>query len=206
MVLYAPAQNVQPGFDLSNYGVKVDADKRLIVVLATLEMAQTTDETGKTVKVINTPLSEKGEKFRQTLLQDNANLNEDLRRRISTFVLQYKKRRSNATDAEIVAPFISMAYTLTPPPEMADPVIVNELPGDLLDVLDFAPLAREFYRRSTIAAKLDDYLKTYRMYEPLWRSLTKEASWKIRRGNYERVFDQAKARVRSWERGQTTRQ
>ena len=52
----------------------------------------------------------------------------------------------------------------------------------------------------------DDYLKTYRMYEPLWRSLTKEASWKIRRGNYERVFDQAKARVRAWERGQLTRQ
>jgi len=55
-----------------------------------------------------------------------------------------------------------MAYALTPPPEMADPVIVNELPGALLDVLDFAPLAREFYRRSTIAAKLDDYIKAYR--------------------------------------------
>jgi len=160
--LYAPAQNVQPGFDLSNYGVKVDADKRLIVVLAALEMAQTTDESGKTVKLINTHLSEKGEQFRKTLLQDNANLNDDLRRRISTFVSQYKKRRPNATDAEIVAPFISMAYTLTPPPEMADPVIVNELPGELLDVLDFAPLAREFYRRSTIAAKIDDYIKLYR--------------------------------------------
>jgi hypothetical protein len=142
--------------------VKVDADKRLIVVLAALEMAQTTDESGKTVKLINTHLSEKGEQFRKTLLQDNANLNDDLRRRISTFVSQYKKRRPNATDAEIVAPFISMAYTLTPPPEMADPVIVNELPGELLDVLDFAPLAREFYRRSTIAAKIDDYIKLYR--------------------------------------------
>ena len=162
MALYAPAQNVQPGFDLSNYGVKVDADKRLIVVLAALEMAQTADEAGKTVKLINTPLSAKGEQFRKTLLQDNASLNEDLRRRISTFVLQYKKRRPNATDAEIVSPFISMAYALTPPPEMADPVIVNELPGALLDVLDFAPLAREFYRRSTIAAKLDDYIKAYR--------------------------------------------
>jgi len=52
----------------------------------------------------------------------------------------------------------------------------------------------------------DDYLKTYRIYEPLWRALTKEASWKTRRGNYERVFDQAKARVRAWERGQLTRQ
>ena len=156
------AQNVQPGFDLSNYGVKIDADKRLIVVLATLEMAQTTNEAGATVKLINTPLSEKGMKFREQLLQDNATLNDDLRHRISSFVLQYKKRRPNATDAEIVAPFISMAYTLTPPPGLADPVITNDLPGSLLDVLDFAPLAREFYRRSTISAKLDDYTKAYR--------------------------------------------
>jgi hypothetical protein len=179
MALYAPAQNVQSGFDLSNYGVKVDADKRLIVVLAALEMAQTADEAGKTVKLINTPLSAKGEQFRKTLLQDNASLNEDLRRRISTFVLQYKKRRPDATDAEIVSPFISMAYALTPPPEMADPVIVNELPGALLDVLDFAPLAREFYRRSTIAAKLDDYIKAYRA----------EADGVLRQSSREMVSD-----------------
>jgi tetratricopeptide (TPR) repeat protein len=156
--LCVPAQNVQPGFDLSNYGVTIDADKRLIVVLSTLEMAQTTDG----AKLINTPLSEKGSKFREMLLQDNAALNDDLRRRISAFVIQYKKRRPDATDAEIIAPFISMAYTLTPPPELADPVITNDLPGSLLDVLDFAPLAREFYRRSTIAAKLDEYVKAYR--------------------------------------------
>jgi hypothetical protein len=31
----------------------------------------------------------------------------------------------------------------------------------LLDVLDFAPLVREFYRRSGIAAKLDQYVKDY---------------------------------------------
>ena len=54
-----------------------------------------------------------------------------------------------------------MAFTLGPLPEMADPVITSDLPGDLLDVLDFAPLAREFYRRSGISAKLDDYAKMY---------------------------------------------
>ena len=37
-------QNVQPGFDLSNYGVRIDADKRLIVVLAALEMAEAKTE------------------------------------------------------------------------------------------------------------------------------------------------------------------
>ena len=79
----AAGQAVQPGFDLSNYGVQISADKRLIVVLATLEMAETKNEAGKTEKLINTPLSANGAKFRARLLEDNAALNEDLRRRIS---------------------------------------------------------------------------------------------------------------------------
>ena len=155
-------QNVPSGFDLSNYGVRIEPDKRLIVVLAALEMANEKTEDGKDVKLINTPLSEKSTRFREQLLADNAGLNEDLRRRISTFVAQYKKRNPKLSDADIISPFISMAYTLTPVPELADPVFTSDLPGSLLDVLDFAPLVREFYRRGSIGAKLDDYVKDYR--------------------------------------------
>ena len=104
------------GFDLTNYGVRIEPDKRLIVVLAALEMATTTSAAGAEEKLINTPLSDRGSRFREQLLKDNAGLPEDLRRKISGFVLQYKKRNPKATDAEIVAPFISMAYTLTPVP------------------------------------------------------------------------------------------
>lgn len=155
-------QTPAPGFDLSNYGVRVEPDKRLIVVLAALEMAKARNAAGVDVKLINTPLSEKGSLFREQLLQDNAGLPPDLRTKISSFVAQYKKRNPKATDAEIVAPFISMAYTLTPVPELLDPVVTTDLPGNLLDVLDFAPLAREFYRHSTISSKLDEYVKDYR--------------------------------------------
>jgi hypothetical protein len=42
-----------------------------------------------------------------------------------------------------------------------------------------------------------DYLKTYRTYEPLWNRLTKEAGTKTRKGNYERVFDEEPLRSRS---------
>ncbi len=161
-VLAVSAQNVQPGFDLSNYGVRIEPDKRLMAVLAALEMAEMTDASGTTTKLINTPLSKKGAEFRSQLLADNASLNPDLRRRISTFVLQYKKLHPKATDAEITAPFISMASTLSPVPDLADPTNTADLPGALLDVLDFAPLAREFYRRSSMSSHLDDYVKTYR--------------------------------------------
>ena len=44
------------------------------------------------------------------------------------------------------------------------------------------------------------YLKTYDIYAPLFAKLTPEASEKIRKGNYERIFDEARRRVRAWEK------
>jgi Amidohydrolase len=44
------------------------------------------------------------------------------------------------------------------------------------------------------------YLKTYDIYAPLFAKLTPEASEKLRKGNYERLFDEARRRVRAWEK------
>jgi hypothetical protein len=49
-----------------------------------------------------------------------------------------------------------------------------------------------------------DYLKIYTLYEPLWALLTKDASGKVRVGNYERLFDQARVKVRAWEKANAT--
>jgi Amidohydrolase len=43
------------------------------------------------------------------------------------------------------------------------------------------------------------YLRVYQQYGPLWQLLTKDAREKVRKGNYERIFDQARTKVRSWE-------
>ena len=153
----APAQ----GFDLSNYGVRVEPDKRVMVVLATIEAARTTNDKGESVPVIKTPLSAAGQAFREQLNSDLAALNDDLRGRITTFVAGYKARNPKATDEELVAPFISMAYSLTPVPDLADPVVTVDLPGNLLDVLDFSPLVRDFYRRSSFSGNLNEYVKLY---------------------------------------------
>jgi hypothetical protein len=45
-----------------------------------------------------------------------------------------------------------------------------------------------------------DYLKVYRMYEPLFARLTPAASEQLRKGNYERIFDEARRKVRAWEK------
>ncbi len=43
------------------------------------------------------------------------------------------------------------------------------------------------------------YLAIAETYAPLFRALSKETSEKLRRGNYTRLFDAARARVRAWE-------
>jgi predicted TIM-barrel fold metal-dependent hydrolase len=44
------------------------------------------------------------------------------------------------------------------------------------------------------------YLKTYDLYAPLFAQLTAEASEKVRKQNYVRLFDEARRRVRAWEK------
>jgi hypothetical protein len=45
----------------------------------------------------------------------------------------------------------------------------------------------------------EKYLKVYYQYQPLWKALDKETSVKVRKGNYDRIFDEARAKVRAWE-------
>ena len=44
------------------------------------------------------------------------------------------------------------------------------------------------------------FLSVYNLYQPLWDKLTPEANEKIKKGNYRRLFDNAKAKVREWEK------
>lgn len=144
-----PQNAAAPVSDLAQNGVRIEPDRRLIVVMATLEAAG-----------IDTPLTPPGEAFRRTLQQDFQNLDPNLRARIKNFVDRYKQQSARAA-SQIAAPFVSLAYALGPAPDLADPPKSVELPADVQEVLDFAPLVREFYRRSGIEAKLPDYVKTY---------------------------------------------
>jgi len=44
------------------------------------------------------------------------------------------------------------------------------------------------------------YLKVYDMYAPLFAQLPPDVREKLRKGNYERLFDEARRRVRAWEK------
>lgn len=49
-------------------------------------------------------------------------------------------------------------------------------------------------------ATQEQHLKVYHIYDPFWAKLSPEASEKVRKGNYERIFDSCAAKVRAWEK------
>jgi Amidohydrolase len=50
----------------------------------------------------------------------------------------------------------------------------------------------------------ESYLKVFYQYQPLWNLLTPEASEKVRKGNFARLFDAARPKVRAWEAAHKT--
>jgi hypothetical protein len=44
------------------------------------------------------------------------------------------------------------------------------------------------------------YYAVFDMWAPVWRLLTPDTSFKVRKGNYERIFDEGRRKVREWEK------
>ena len=60
---------------------------------------------------------------------------------------------------------------------------------------------RFLFGTDTVApAGAAQYYRVYELWQPVWRLLTPETATKVRRANYERIFDLARQRVREWER------
>jgi hypothetical protein len=60
---------------------------------------------------------------------------------------------------------------------------------------------RFLFGTDTVApASAEAYFAVYELWQPVWRQLTPDASLRIRKTNYERIFDQGRRRVREWER------
>jgi len=143
-------QRQQASFDLATYGVTIDVEPRLIIMMAALEAAG----------FEATPAGAEPSGFRTQIRKDLANLDPDLRARLRTFY-ERNKLPAPATPADQAARYVSLALALGPPPLLEAPERSEQLPGSLLDVLDFAPLVREFYQRSGIDEKLAGYTHAY---------------------------------------------
>ena len=59
---------------------------------------------------------------------------------------------------------------------------------------------RFLFGTDTVApARPEPYYAVFDMWAPVWQKLTPDASRKVRMGNYARVFDEGRRRVRAWE-------
>jgi hypothetical protein len=147
-------------FELSEYGVSLQPDARLIIVMAALDAAGF-DPTAP---------GKEPSAFRALVRKDQANLDVGLRERLKSS-FERIKLPAPAAPADQAARYVSLAYALGPPPRLDAPERSDDLPGGVLDVLDFAPLLREFYRKSGIDERLTSYMRAYqsegdRMREP----------------------------------------
>ncbi|MDT4966293.1 MAG: hypothetical protein QOJ64_1030 [Acidobacteriota bacterium] len=148
-----PALPRQGMFDLSEAGVQIRPEPRLIVMMAALDAAGFDP----------TPAGEEPSAFRAQLRRDLANLDPELRRRMAYFYDRNKLRDTNGKDlapAEQAARYVSLAYALGAAPGLEEPVRSDDLPSGLLEVLDFAPLVREFYRKSGLDERMPGYVRS----------------------------------------------
>jgi Amidohydrolase len=60
---------------------------------------------------------------------------------------------------------------------------------------------RFLFGSDEVAPKTESaYTRVFEMYRPLWNALSSPTSEKVRKGNYERIFNAARSKVRDWEK------
>ena len=114
-----PAASPTPAatFDMTAFGVRIEPDQRLIVVMAALDAAGFDASPGKEPST-----------FRALLRKDLATLDPGLRARLRAF-FERNKLAANATPAEEAARYVSLAYALGPVPTLDAPDRSDDLPA-----------------------------------------------------------------------------
>lgn len=153
-------QTQQQIVDLTQYGIRIQPDARLVVMMAALEVAGFNPSQNCEDPNIKHSLKLTCE-FRARVRKDLADVDPDLRKRMREFFDRNNKTYSVKSPAEQAARYISLAHAMEQPPTLAAPTRSEDLPNEVLEVLDFAPLVREFYNRTEIAELLPQYLKIY---------------------------------------------
>lgn len=159
------------GFSLAEFGVEVQPDSRLIIMMASLEAAGFDP----------TRAGQEPSAFRAQVRSDLAGMDPDLRQRMRNFY-ERNKRPAPATAADQAARYVSLAFAFGPAPTFEAPERSDDLPGGLLEVLDFAPLVREFYTKSGMQERLIAYTRAHqaegdRLKPPTARMLSSVLSY-----------------------------
>ncbi|MFN0107329.1 MAG: tetratricopeptide repeat protein [Blastocatellia bacterium] len=138
----------RPNLSLEDVSTYIGVDKRIIVMMAALNIAGYDFETGGRQL---TPL-------RQQMREDLKNTPPDVVRRLRDYFLAHR----NATnDAAAVAPYLSLALSLQQPPAFAIDVPPDRLPDDVKEISSFALILEEFYQKTSFSRLLPKYIEAY---------------------------------------------
>lgn len=155
----------QKAFDLSEFGIKIQPDARLISVMMALEAAGFD--------------SRQNSVFRSEIKENLKTIDPELQRRLRDFYERNKIYAKSETGQRIEAPpseqvgrYVSLAYALGQPPDFLAPARSTELPAGLLEVLDFAPFVQEFYRKMRLGERMPELLTKYQAFGDKMRPQT----------------------------------
>ena len=138
----------RPNLTLDDVNTIIAVDKRIIVMMAALNVAGYDYELG------NRSLSA----LRQQLREEMKSVNPELVKKLQN---HFQAHRKGPNDAAAVAPYLSLALSMTEPPAFLIDVPAERLPDDVREITDFALLLDEFYRETGFSRLMPRYVATY---------------------------------------------
>ena len=138
----------RPNLTLDDVNTIIAVDKRIIVMMAALNVAGYDYELG------NRSLSA----LRQQLREELKSVNPELVKKLQN---HFQAHRKGPNDAAAVAPYLSLALSMTEPPAFLIDVPAERLPDDVREITDFALLLDEFYRETGFSRLMPRYVATY---------------------------------------------
>jgi hypothetical protein len=123
----------RPNLSITDVNTAIGVDKRLIVMMAALNIAGYDYESG------NRQLSALRREIREDLKDADPNLVQRLRS-------YFQKHRKGENDVTAVAPYLSLALSMNEPPAFTIDAPAEGLPDEVREIADFALLLEEFYR------------------------------------------------------------
>ncbi len=135
----------RPNLSLYDVNTIVGVDKRVIVMMAALNVAGYDYESG----------SRQIAGLRQQMREDLKNTPPALVRKLRDHFLAHRK---GSNDAAAVAPYLSLALSLNDPPAFTIDVPMDRLPEDVREITDFALILEEFYQTTGFSKLLPKYI------------------------------------------------
>src|SRR5215813_1324923 len=131
----------RPNLSIADVNTDIGVDKRVIVMMAALNIA------GYDYESSNRQLSA----LRRQIREDLKGIDPGLVQRLRAY---FQKHRKGENDVTAVAPYLSLALTMTEPPAFTIDSPADRLPNEVRAITDFALLLEEFYHASEFSKLL----------------------------------------------------